>query len=60
MNIEGAILIGDLILAWYEMREPTHWGGDHVEFPIDLYHMDLDGEWIDSDSDDKYDDTNSK
>ncbi len=55
-NIEGAILIGDLALAWYEMTEPTHWGGDHVEFPIDLFYMDLDGEWIDSDSDDMYDD----
>jgi hypothetical protein len=55
-GIEGVILIGDLALAWYEMNEPPDWGGSHVEFPIDLYFMDLDGEWIDSDSDGKYDD----
>lgn len=55
-NVEGTIFIGDLALAWYEMIEPEDWGGAHVEFPIDLYYMDLDGEWIDSDSDGKYDD----
>ncbi len=55
-SIEGAIFIGDLALAWYEMTEPVDWGGAHVEFPIDLYYMDLDGNWIDSDSDGKYDD----
>ena len=55
-DIEGVILIGDLALAWYEMKEPHSWGGAYVEFPIDLYYMDLDGNWIDSDSDGKYDD----
>jgi len=55
-TIEGTIFIGDLALAWYEMTEPEDWGGAHVEFPIDLYYMDLDGNWIDSDSDGKYDD----
>jgi hypothetical protein len=55
-DIEGTILIGNLALAWYEMIEPESWGGAYVEFPIDLYYMDLDGEWIDSDSDGKYDD----
>jgi len=55
-QIEGCIFIGDLALAWYEMKEPQGWGGAYVEFPIDLYYMDLDGQWIDSDSDGKYDD----
>ncbi|MCK4404177.1 MAG: hypothetical protein KAW02_03720 [candidate division Zixibacteria bacterium] len=49
-NIAGAILIGDLPIAWYEM---TVW--DYEEFPIDLFFMDLDGDWIDRDSDGLYD-----
>ncbi len=47
-SIVGAVLIGELPLAWYEMS------GE--EFPIDLYMMDLDGTWHDSDGDGLYDD----
>ncbi|MGB3093785.1 MAG: C25 family cysteine peptidase [Candidatus Zixiibacteriota bacterium] len=54
-SIAGAILIGDLPVAWYEMTEPPDWGGAHVEFPIDLYFMDLDGHWLDQDFDGLYD-----
>ncbi len=54
-NIIGAILIGDLAVPWYEMDEPQSWGGDHVEFPCDLYLMDLDGTWGDADFDGRYD-----
>jgi hypothetical protein len=54
-NISGAIMIGDLPVAWYEMDEPPEWGGAHVEFPIDLFFMDLDGAWGDQDSDGLYD-----
>ena len=50
-DIVGSILIGDLAVPWYEMFEPPDWGGAHVEFPIDLYYMDLDGSWGDSDGD---------
>jgi hypothetical protein len=50
-NITGAILIGDLPVAWYEMEI---WG--HEEFPIDLFFMDLDGVWADLDIDGMYDD----
>lgn len=46
-EIEGVILIGDLAVPWYEMDEPPDWGGEHVEFPCDLYFMDLDGTWTD-------------
>jgi hypothetical protein len=49
-SIAGAILIGDLPVAWYEMNV---WGEE--EFPIDLYFMDLDGRWFDRDSDGLYD-----
>jgi hypothetical protein len=48
-NIVGAIFIGDLPIAWYEM---TEWGDE--EFPIDLFFMDLDGNWRDWDSDGMY------
>jgi hypothetical protein len=48
-GIEGAILIGDLPVAWYEM---TVW--DYEEFPIDLFFMDLDGRWFDHDFDGLY------
>ncbi len=47
-NIVGAVLVGDLPLAWYEMS------GE--EFPCDLYLMDLDGIWHDNDGDGLYDD----
>jgi hypothetical protein len=48
-GIAGAILVGDLPVAWYEM---TVW--DYEEFPIDLFFMDLDGGWFDRDSDGMY------
>jgi hypothetical protein len=54
-RIKGAILIGDLAVPWYEMTEPPDWGGDYVQFPIDLYYMDLDGLWLDTDANGLYD-----
>ncbi len=54
-DIAGAILIGDLPVAWYEMTHPPEYGGNHVEFPIDLFFMDLDGLWINLDDDGLYD-----
>ncbi len=54
-NIAGAVLIGDLPVAWYEMTHPPEYGGNHVEFPIDLFFMDLDGRWLDRDTDGLYD-----
>ena len=52
-NIEGAILIGDLAVPWYEMTEP--WDSSHSEFPCDLYYMELNGNWGDSDNDGMFD-----
>ncbi|MBC8525522.1 MAG: T9SS type A sorting domain-containing protein [Candidatus Cloacimonetes bacterium] len=52
-NIVGVILIGDLPSAWFEMYEDFDNNGipdgDLVEFPIDLYFSDLDGQWLDLD-----------
>lgn len=52
-GLVGAVLIGDVIEAWYEMDNPSPWG--HEEFPIDYYYMDLDGIWGDADTDGKFD-----
>jgi len=52
-GMQGAVLIGDLPIAWYETYcwDPV----DHETFPCDLYYMDLDGLWEDTDSDGMYD-----
>jgi len=55
-GLVGCVLIGDLPVAWYEMTEPQDWGGEYVEFPIDLFYEDLDGVWVDADSNGEYDD----
>lgn len=55
-GIEGALLIGDLPAAMYELeyRSPT---GDIImeEFPTDLYLQDLDARWVDQTNNDAYD-----
>jgi parallel beta-helix repeat protein len=56
-DLKGCVLVGDLPIAWYEMNED--WGDGrgvcHEEFPTDLFYMDLDGTWTDTDSNGKYD-----
>ncbi len=47
-NIEGALFIGDLPIAWFEIAHDYDSLGDYVEFPIDLFYMDLNGEWLDT------------
>jgi hypothetical protein len=46
-SLAGALLVGDLPVVEYEMF--TEW--DYERFPMDLYYMDLDGNWTDSDRD---------
>jgi hypothetical protein len=45
-NLAGVLLIGDFPVPWYEVGE---------QFPIDLYYMDLNGIWQDSDLNGVYD-----
>jgi len=52
-NITGAVLIGELPTAWF--HHENDFDGNPAEFPCDLYLMDLDGSWIDTDYDGKYD-----
>jgi len=46
-EIAGGLLVGDVPYANYEIGKET--------FPCDLYYMDLDGNWTDSDYDGVYD-----
>lgn len=51
-NLTGAVLIGDLSAAWF-YHQNDFYGPD--EFPCDLFLMDLDGVWTDTDHDGMYD-----
>lgn len=51
-GILGATLVGDLPIAWYELYEDFDNDGIPdspwmVQFPCDLFFMDLDGDWYD-------------
>ena len=46
-NLEGAVFIGDLPIAEYEVEDDFNKYG-YRTFPIDLYYMDLDGFWLDN------------
>jgi hypothetical protein len=50
-GMEGCLLIGDFPVPWYEA---TCWGSSE-QFPIDLFYMDMNGVWSDSNSNDIYD-----
>ncbi|MBE0432878.1 hypothetical protein IBX73_05350 [candidate division WOR-3 bacterium] len=44
-SIEGALFVGNLPVAWFEVYD---FGGALANFPIDLFYMDLDGTWLDT------------
>jgi len=50
-NFDGTFLVGNLPAAWYELMN----GATREEFPCDIYLMDLDSEWADSDQNGRYD-----
>ncbi len=50
-GLVGAVFIGEIPIAWYEYSS----GQGDEEFPCDLFFMDIDGTWIDSDNDSKFD-----
>jgi hypothetical protein len=50
-ELEGAIFFGSIPFAWYEFESAE----GREEFPIDLYLMDLDGNWEDGDGDGLFD-----
>ena len=53
-SLEGVIFIGDLPVAYFEIDKDYGTDG-YASFPCDLYYMDLDGDWIDSDNNNRYD-----
>ncbi len=46
-HIEGAFFIGYLPVCWFEIANDFNEYG-YVQFPCDLFYMDLDGSWIDT------------
>lgn len=53
-HLLGCVFIGNVPSAWYEVPNDYDSYG-YAEFPCDLYYMDLDGEWLDTDMNGKYD-----
>ena len=51
-GLDGAIMIGDIPAGWLE-------NGDG-EYPVDLFLMDMDGSWTDSDGDGLYESASGK
>lgn len=47
-GIEGALLVGDLPVAWYQIKRDIGNNYNYSEWPIDLYYMDLNGAWYDT------------
>jgi len=54
-DIQGCVLVGDIPWAYYVSSYES--GGEHVEhvFPCDVYYMDLNGAWIDTDDNGVFD-----
>jgi len=50
-ELVGAVFIGNVPVAWYEYQSDE----GREEFPIELYFMDLNGTWTDSDADGLFD-----
>ena len=46
-GLDGALFIGNLPIAWFEIADDFYQYG-YVDFPIDLFYMDLDGTWLDT------------
>ena len=46
-NLSGAVFIGEIAPAWFEIDNAYHNG--YAVWPCDLYYMDLNGTWLDTD-----------
>jgi hypothetical protein len=56
-GLVGCLLVGDIPSAWYEMdvSYPLQPQVTHQEFPLDLFYMDLNGIWKDTNGNGMYD-----
>ncbi|MEA3560091.1 MAG: NosD domain-containing protein [Candidatus Thermoplasmatota archaeon] len=52
-DLQGAVLIGDLPCAWF--RHENDFNSNPSQFPCDLFLMDMDGSWLDNDTNGVYD-----
>jgi len=52
-KVTGTVLIGNLPVEWF--HHENDFDGHYSEFPCDLFLMDLDGNWTDTDMDGMYD-----
>ncbi len=52
-GLAGVLFIGDLPVVEFENSDDFN--GHYARFPMDLFYMDLDGEWLDADNDGRYD-----
>ena len=53
-NLNGAVLIGDIPFAYFEIAD-DHKKYGYRKWPCDLYYMDLNGTWDDTDGNDIFD-----
>jgi hypothetical protein len=49
----GAILVGSIAAPWFSHANDFH--GATATFPCDLYYMDTNGQWVDSNNDGQFD-----
>ncbi len=47
LDLEGALLVGSVPVAWYEVQNDFNSYG-YADFPCDLFFMDLNGTWLDT------------
>jgi hypothetical protein len=47
-HIEGALLVGNLPVAWHQIKVDPGNNNNYAEWPVDLYYMDLNGTWLDT------------
>ena len=57
-GLKGIVFIGDLPVPEFEIANDFGIYG-YARFPIDLFYMDLDGEWLDTDANGVYDTHNA-
>ena len=61
-NLDGVVFIGDIAAAWFEVTNDyfgyagyNNQGYGYAVWPCDLYYMDIDGTWSDTDGNNIYD-----
>lgn len=56
-GMKGAFFVGDIPYAMFEIHDDFGEPGNYALFPIELYFMDLDGDWFDIDPNNGFYDT---